>query len=53
VWSRARPAKGDCKLRGFEQEEKTVFQGKVKRKKKEHETVRTEDEAENDARART
>ena len=34
VWSRARPAKGDCKLRGFEQEGKAVFQGKVKRKKK-------------------
>ena len=28
---------------------KGVFQGKVKRKKKEHGTVRTEDEAENDA----
>ena len=49
VWSRARPAKGDCKLRGFEQEGKAVFQGKVKRKKKEHETARTEDETENDA----
>jgi hypothetical protein len=49
VWSRARPAKGDCKLRGFEQEGKAVFQGKVKRKKKAHETARTEDEAENDA----
>ena len=41
VWSRARPAKGDCKLRGFEQEGKAVFQGKVKRKKKEHEMVET------------
>ena len=49
VWSRARPAKGDCKLRGFEQEGKAVFQGKVKRKKKEHEAARTEDETENDA----
>ena len=39
VWSRAQPAKGDCKLRGFEQEGKAVFQGKVKRKKKEHEAV--------------
>ena len=47
--TRARPAKGDCKLIGFEQEGKAVFQGKVKRKKKEHGTVRTEDEAENDA----
>jgi hypothetical protein len=47
--SRARPAKGDCKLRGFEQEGKAVFQGKVKRKKKEHEAARTEDETENDA----
>ena len=27
----------------------TVFQGKVKRKKKEHEAARTEDETENDA----
>ena len=36
VWSRARPAKGDCKLRGFEQEGNAVFQGKVKRKKKGH-----------------
>jgi ribonuclease HI len=49
VWSRARPAKGDCKLRGFEQEGNAVFQGKVKRKKKAHETARTEDEAEHDA----
>jgi hypothetical protein len=49
VWSRARPAKGDCKLRGFEQEGKAVFQGKMKRKKKEHEAARTEDETENDA----
>ncbi len=48
VWSRTRPAKGDCKLRGFEQEGKAVFQGKVKRKKKAHETARTKDEAEND-----
>jgi hypothetical protein len=44
-----RPAKGDCKLRGFEQEGKAVFQGKVKRKKKEHKSARTEDETENDA----
>ena len=29
MWSRALPAKGDCKLRGFEQEGKAVFQGKV------------------------
>ena len=49
VWSRARPAKGHCKLRGFEQEGKAVFQGKVKRKKKEHEAARTEDETDNDA----
>ncbi len=49
VWSRARPAKGDCKLRGFEQEGKAVFQKKVKRKKKEHQAARTEDETENDA----
>jgi hypothetical protein len=49
VWSRARPVKGDCTLRGFEQEGKAIFCGKVKRKKKEHETSRTEDETENDA----
>ena len=49
MWSRARPAKGDCTLRGFEQEGKAIFQGKVKRKKKEHEAARTEDETENDA----
>ena len=49
VWSRVRPAKGDCKLRGFEQEGKAFFQGKVKRKKQAHETARTADEAENDA----
>jgi ribonuclease HI len=49
VWSQAKPAKGDCKLRGFEQEGKAVFQGKVKRKQKAHETARTEDEAEHDA----
>jgi hypothetical protein len=49
VWSRVRPAKGDCKFRGLEQEGKSVFQGKVKRKKKSHETARTEDEAEHDA----
>jgi hypothetical protein len=41
-------AKGDCKLRGFEQEGKSVFQGKVKRKKKEHGMVETRDETEND-----
>jgi len=49
VWSRSRPAKGDCKIRGFEQEGKAVFRGKVKRKKKEHEMVETKDETENDA----
>jgi hypothetical protein len=49
VWSRARSVKGDCTLRGFEQEGKTIFCGKVKRKKKEHEGSRTEDETENDA----
>jgi ribonuclease HI len=49
VWSRARPVKGDCTLRGFEQEGKAIFCGKVKRKKKEHEASRTEDETENDA----
>jgi ribonuclease HI len=43
------PVKGDCTLRGFEQEGKAIFQGKVKRKKKEHEAARTEDETENDA----
>ena len=45
----ARPAKGDCKLRGFEQEGKAVFQGKVKRKKKEQGMVEAKDETENDA----
>ena len=49
VWSRARPAKGDCKLRGFEQEGKAVFQGKVKRKKKGQGRVEANDETENDA----
>ena len=49
MWSRARPVKGDCTLRGFEQEGKAIFRGKVKRKKKEHEAARTEDETENDA----
>ena len=49
VWSRARPAKGDCKLRGFEQEGKIVFQGKLKRKKKGQGRVETIDETENDA----
>ena len=28
VWSRARPAKGDCEIRGFEQEGKAFFCGK-------------------------
>jgi len=49
VWSRAQAVKGDCTLRGFEQEGKAIFQGKVKRKKREHEAARTEDETENDA----
>jgi len=44
VWSRARPAKGDCKIRGFEQEGKAIFCGKVKRKKKAHEALGEEDE---------
>jgi len=48
VWSRARPAKGDCKLRGFEQEEKAIVCGKVKRKKKEHEALGEEDEIESE-----
>ena len=49
VWSRARPMKGDCRLRGFEHVGKAIFCGKVKRRKKEHETPAVEDEAENDA----
>ena len=49
MWSRARPVKGDCTLRGFEQEGKAIFCGKVKRKKKDHEAARTEDETDNDA----
>ena len=48
VWSRARPAKGDCKIRGFEQEGKAIFCGKVKRKKKEHEALGEEDEIESE-----
>jgi hypothetical protein len=49
VWSRARPMKGDCTLRGFEHVGKAIFCGKVKRRKKEHEAPGAEDEAENDA----
>jgi hypothetical protein len=49
VWSRARPMKGDCTLRGFEHVGKAIFCGKVKRGKKEHETPGAEDETENDA----
>jgi hypothetical protein len=49
VWSRARPMKGNCTLRGFEHVEKAIFCGKVKRRKKEHEAPGAEDEAENDA----
>jgi len=49
VWSRARPAKEDCKIRGFEQEGKAIFCGKVKRKKKEHEALGEEDEIESEA----
>jgi ribonuclease HI len=48
VWSRARPAKGDCKIRGFEQEGKAIFCGKVKRKKQEHEALGEEDEIESE-----
>ena len=43
-----RPAKGDCKIRGFEQEVKSIFCGKVKRKKKEHESLGEEDEIESE-----
>ena len=49
VWSRARPMKGNCKLRGFEHVGKAIFCGKVKRRKKEHEAPGAEGEAENDA----
>ena len=35
VWSRARPMKGNCTSRGFEQMGKTVFCGKADRNKKE------------------
>ncbi len=45
VWSRARQMKGDCALRGFEHVGKAIFCGKVKRRKKEHETAGVEDEA--------
>ena len=48
MWSQARPAKGDCKLSGFEQERKAIFCGKVKRKKKEHEVLGEEDEIESE-----
>jgi hypothetical protein len=50
VWSRARPMKGDCTLRGFEHVGKAaIFCGKVKRRQKAHEAPGAEDEAENDA----
>ena len=42
VWSRAQPVKGDCTLRGFEQEGKAVFQGKVKRFQRSKNTKRRE-----------
>jgi hypothetical protein len=41
--------KGDCTLRGFEHVGKAIFYGKVKRRKKEHETTGAEDKTENDA----
>jgi hypothetical protein len=41
--------KGDCTLRGFEHVGKAIFCGKVKCRKKEHESTEVEDEAENDA----
>ena len=41
--------KGDCTLRGFEHVGKTIFCGKVKRRKKEHEAPGAEDETEADA----
>ena len=49
VLSRARPMKGDCTPRGFEHVGKAIFCGKVKRRKKEHESPGAEDEVENDA----
>jgi hypothetical protein len=49
VWSRARPMKGDCTLRGFEHVGKAIFCGKLKHRKKEHESSGAEDEVENDA----
>ena len=49
VWSRARPMKGDCTPRGFEYVGKAIFCGKVKWRKKEHETPEAEDKTEKDA----
>ena len=49
VWSRARPMKGDCTMRGFEHVGKAIFCGKVKRGKKDGEVPAAEDETENDA----
>ena len=49
VWSRAWPMKGDCTLRGFEHVGKATFCGKVKHRKKEHETTGAKDEAEANA----
>ena len=48
MWSSARPAKRDCKIKGFEQVGKAIFGGKVKRKKKEHEALGEEDEIESE-----
>ncbi len=48
VWSRARPMKGDCTLRGVEHVGKPIFCGKVKRGKKEHDAQAAEDETKND-----
>jgi hypothetical protein len=41
--------KGDCTTRGFEHVGKSIFCGKLKRRRKEHEDPEAEDETEQDA----
>jgi hypothetical protein len=49
VWIRARPMKGDCTPRGFENGGKTVFCGKANRSKKEQGKAKAEEGIEDEA----
>ncbi len=48
VWSRARPKKGDCTLRGFEHVGRAIFCGKVNKGRQGGGVLATDEETEND-----